>query len=82
MHFHDKKEETWFVKSGKLLFKYINTDDSDEHQKEINVDDIIHIKRLLPHQLIAIEESEIIEVSTTHYDYDSYRVGKGDSQKV
>ena len=33
-----------------------------------------------PHQVICIEEGDIFEVSTTHYDSDSYRVFKGDSQ--
>jgi len=33
-----------------------------------------------PHQLVAQEDSEIYEVSTTHFDQDSYRVGPGDSQ--
>jgi hypothetical protein len=33
-----------------------------------------------PHQIICEEEGDIFEVSTTHYDSDSYRVLKGDSQ--
>jgi hypothetical protein len=34
----------------------------------------------MPHQLKAIDESEIFEVSTQHFDDDSYRIDKGDSQ--
>ena len=39
------------------------------------------IKRGLPHQLIALDDnSTVFEVSTEHFDEDSYRVWKGDSQ--
>ena len=80
MHFHDIKDETWYVLNGKLIFKCINTNTAEILEKEINKGEIIHIPRLLPHQLLAIEDSDIIEVSTTHYDTDSYRVIKGDNQ--
>jgi mannose-6-phosphate isomerase-like protein (cupin superfamily) len=32
----------------------------------------------LNHRLVALEDSEVIEFSTTHYDKDSYRLIKGD----
>jgi hypothetical protein len=31
--------------------------------------------------LIALTDGEVFEVSTQHFDSDSYRVWKGDSQK-
>jgi hypothetical protein len=31
----------------------------------------------MPHQLHALTDGEIIEVSTQHFDYDSYRIKKG-----
>ena len=41
----------------------------------------ITIERGQPHQLVALEDgSEIFEVSTQHFDEDSYRIRKGDSQ--
>ena len=33
-----------------------------------------------PHQLECLKQGTIYEVSTTHFDSDSYRVWKGDSQ--
>ena len=80
MHFHLKKKETWYVQEGTLILKYINTKDATEHEKELNVGDIIEIKRGDPHQLRAITKSVIFEVSTQHFDDDSYRIAKGDSQ--
>ena len=35
-----------------------------------------------PNQIICLKEEDIFEVSTTHFDSDSYRVGKGDSQCI
>ena len=47
----------------------------------INEGDVVYIERGKPHQLTALEDnSSIFEVSTEHFDSDSYRVWKGDSQ--
>lgn len=81
MHFHMIKVETWYVNKGKLVLKYIDTKDATTHVKELNVGDIIEIEQGDPHQLFAEEDSEIFEISTQHFDYDSYRIDKGDSQK-
>ena len=35
------------------------------------------INRLIPHQIEALEETDIIESSTFHKDEDSYRVWRG-----
>ena len=81
MHFHMKKKETWYVQEGTLLLTYIDTKDATEHETELNVGDIVEIDRGDPHQLYAITDSLIFEPSTPHFDVDSYRIRKGDSQK-
>jgi mannose-6-phosphate isomerase-like protein (cupin superfamily) len=81
MHFHLKKKETWYVSSGKFLFKYINTQNADVIETPLDVGDSITNEIGEPHQIFCIEEGDIFEVSTTHSDSDSYRVMKGDSQK-
>ena len=80
MHYHLKKEETWYVQSGQFLFKWINTANADIHETTLNPGDCITNKIGEPHQIICIEEGDIFEVSTQHFDTDSYRVMKGDSQ--
>lgn len=80
MHFHMIKEETWFVKSGKFKFNWIDTNNATKNQKILNEGDVIKIKPGTPHQLVCTEEGDIFEVSTTHFDNDSYRIEKGDSQ--
>ena len=81
MHFHIKKKETWYVASGTFLLGYIDTRDATERERELNVGDIIEVERGDPHQLLSITGGDIFEVSTQHFDDDSYRIRKGDSQK-
>lgn len=80
MHYHLKKKESWYVASGKFLFKYINTANADILELILDVGDTITNEIGEPHQIICLEEGDVFEVSTTHYDSDSYRVMKGDSQ--
>jgi len=80
MHFHILKRETWYVKSGDFTLIWIDTKDATENEVKLGVGDIVEIERGDPHQLIAHTAGEIFEVSTPHYDIDSYRVRKGDSQ--
>ena len=82
MHYHLKKKETWYVTSGKFLFKYINTQNADIIELSLDIGDTITNEIGEPHQIICIEEGDIFEVSTAHYDSDSYRIMKGDSQNT
>lgn len=81
MHYHMIKDETWYVKEGKFTYKWIDTLTATVYEETLTEGDVLHITPGLPHQLIALTEGEIFEVSTEHFDYDSYRVWKGDSQK-
>ena len=80
MHYHLIKKESWYVSSGKFLFKYINTKNADILEVSLEVGDTVTNEIGEPHQIICLEEGDIFEVSTTHFDSDSYRVMKGDSQ--
>jgi quercetin dioxygenase-like cupin family protein len=82
MHFHMKKMETWYVTSGLFTFRWINTTNADVIEETLKPGDTITNYVGEPHQIICLEEGDIFEVSTTHFDSDSYRVAKGDSQKV
>jgi quercetin dioxygenase-like cupin family protein len=80
MHYHLLKKETWYVFSGSFLFRYIDTKTADLLEEHLAPGDIITNEIGEPHQLLCLEEGDIMEVSTTHHDSDSYRVMKGDSQ--
>jgi quercetin dioxygenase-like cupin family protein len=78
MHFHVQKKETWYVAKGKLILVWVETENGKFHTEYLDVGDIITNERGEPHQLIALEDSDVFEVSTKHYDNDSFRMWKGD----
>ena len=77
MHYHIKKKETWYVSKGCFILIWVETDTGTTHTEYLKVGDVITNERGEPHQLIAIEDSEVFEVSTKHYDEDSFRMWKG-----
>lgn len=77
MHYHMLKKETWYVSKGKFILVHIDTKNGITYSEYLNIGDVITNERGEPHQLIAIEDSEIFEVSTKHFDSDSYRIVKG-----
>ena len=78
-HYHIKKDETFYVQSGKILLKYGTNDNmSFSHEIVLEKGDNFHILREMRHQMLALEDTELFEFSTQHFDEDSYRVTKGD----
>ncbi len=80
MHFHLKKHETWYVSKGRFVLRTIDPINAEKFEYRIGCGEAVEIPQGHPHQLIALEESEIFEVSTQHFEDDSYRIEKGDSQ--
>ena len=78
-HFHKEKDEVFYVQSGKILVKYSDDDNSQEASEiTLTKGDNFHVYRGLRHQMIALEDTELFEFSTQHFDSDSYRIQKGD----
>ena len=44
----------------------------------LRVGESFHVPQGLRHQMKAVEETELFEISTTHFDSDSIRIVKGD----
>ena len=80
MHYHLLKEETWYVASGRFRFLYIDTSNATIYETTLKEGDVVTNYVGQPHQIICEEEGDIFETSTQHFDSDSYRVFKGDSQ--
>jgi len=78
MHYHLKKKKTWYVAKGRFILNWIGTEEGIHYSEYLEVGDVITNERGEPHQLLALEDSEIFEVSTRHYDEDSFRIYKGD----
>jgi quercetin dioxygenase-like cupin family protein len=78
MHYHLIKQETWYVNKGTFIYRWIDTNQGTELSTRLTVGDVVTQYPGQPHQLEALEDGEIFEVSTQHFDTDSYRIWKGD----
>ncbi|OGF95724.1 hypothetical protein A2Y47_00050 [Candidatus Giovannonibacteria bacterium RIFCSPLOWO2_12_43_8] len=80
-HYHEKKHETFYLFSGKMEV-LVGWEDSPADSKIkhyiLNPGDCLEIERGLRHQMIALEDSNLFEFSTTHFEDDSKRIVKGD----
>ncbi len=78
-HFHKIKDETFYLLSGKLVLRYgVSQDIHESATLTMHPGDRFHVPIGLCHQMQALEDSELIEFSTQHFDEDSYRVERGD----
>ena len=78
-HYHILKDEVCYLQSGKMLVKYSESDELENATELIlNAGDNFHVYRGLRHQMIALEDSELFEFSTQHFDSDSHRIQEGD----
>ena len=80
MHYHLIKDETWYVNKGEFIYRWIDTESAETIEQKLKVGDVVRQRVGQPHQLIALTAGEVFEVSTQHFDEDSYRVWKGDTQ--
>lgn len=78
-HYHILKDETFYIQSGKLILSYSDEDNLETANKKVlRKGDHFHICRGLRHQMYALEDTELFEFSTQHFDDDSIRIIKGD----
>ena len=80
MHYHLIKDETWYVDKGEFLYRWIDTETADVVEQELKPGDVVRQRVGQPHQLIALTDGTVFEVSTQHFDEDSYRIVPGDTQ--
>jgi mannose-6-phosphate isomerase-like protein (cupin superfamily) len=73
------KTETFFVRSGKIEVTYSYNDSIIDADKiTLLMGDSFEVPVGLRHQMKALEETELFEFSTQHFDSDSYRLELGD----
>jgi mannose-6-phosphate isomerase-like protein (cupin superfamily) len=78
-HKHEIKDEVFRLAKGKMILRGGYDEDIDKAEVFILQEgDIFHIPIGYIHQMEAIEDSELYEFSTTHFEFDSYRIIKGD----
>ena len=78
-HYHKIKDEVFYITSGKILVRYSDHNDINTAKEIIlGPGDNFHVHTGLKHQMEALEDTELFEFSTQHFDEDSYRLLKGD----
>ena len=69
LQYHNVKDETIMLQSGKLLFETRPTGEEGELRKvEMKPGDVFHITPGTLHRMTAIEDCDIVEVSTPELD--------------
>jgi len=78
-HYHELKDEVFYVQSGLIKIYYGYDDDMSKAETTIlSKGDNFHVPRGLRHRMEALLDTELFEFSTQHFDSDSHRVQKGD----
>jgi mannose-6-phosphate isomerase-like protein (cupin superfamily) len=78
-HYHLIKDEVFYLKKGKIEVIFSKNDEIAKGEKiTLEVGECFHVPPGLRHQMIALEDSELFEISTTHNEDDTIRVIKGD----
>jgi quercetin dioxygenase-like cupin family protein len=76
LHFHVKKHETFYVSKGLVQMELIEKNGA-KTTMTLQPGDALEIPPGLVHRFTGLEDSEIMEFSTEHFDEDSYRVETG-----
>lgn len=78
-HHHKIKDEVFYLQSGKMIVRFSEGDDIQKAEEILlEAGQNFYIYPGLRHQMEALEDSELYEFSTQHFDEDSYRVIRGD----
>jgi mannose-6-phosphate isomerase-like protein (cupin superfamily) len=79
LHYHQIKNETFFLRSGRMLVRVKEqADGATVEEFEMAPGDCMDVPTGLIHQMVALEDCELYEFSTQHFDSDSHRLVKGD----
>jgi len=79
LHFHMLKTESFYLRSGRLLIRVKGSPEStDIEQFELVAGECMDVPPGLVHQMEALEDAELYEFSTEHFDSDSHRIVRGD----
>ena len=78
-HYHKIKDEVFYIQSGKIKIFYGWNEDIDKANVTIlEKGDNFYIPTGLRHRMEAMEDTELFEFSTQHFEEDSIRILKGD----
>jgi mannose-6-phosphate isomerase len=67
LQYHRQKDETVMVWSGRMRFVFFEEGQSPQ-EKDLGPGEAFHIRPGLRHRMVALEDCDIFEVSTTELD--------------
>jgi len=67
LQYHKQKDETVMVWAGRMQFEHF-AEGQPPQFKEMGPGDAFHVTPLLRHRMIALEDTDVFEVSTTELD--------------
>jgi len=73
VHCHQKKEETFYVLSGRMLLE-VGEDPESLDRRLLGAGDVVDLLPGTWHRFSSLDDTEFFEFSTHHEDDDSYRV--------
>jgi len=78
LHYHRLKTETFYLQAGKVQLE-LKFADGRAETLIMEPGDAVHLPAGTLHRYTGLEESEIFEFSTQHFDEDTVRVEPGDT---
>lgn len=79
LHFHKRKTESFYLRSGRLKVRVKESAESAVMEEfEMLPGECMDVPPGLVHQMEALEDSELFEFSTQHFESDSHRLVPGD----
>ena len=79
LHYHKLKTESFYLRSGRLRVRVKESPDAVVIEEfELIAGECMDVPPGLVHQMEALEDAELYEFSTQHFNSDSHRLVKGD----
>ena len=79
LHYHKIKNESFYLRRGKLKVRVMTSPTGAALEEfELLEGECMDVPVGLVHQMEALEDSELIEFSTQHFNSDSHRIAPGD----
>jgi mannose-6-phosphate isomerase-like protein (cupin superfamily) len=79
LHYHKLKTESFFLRRGLLKIRVKTSPESEVIEEfELKAGECMDVPPGLVHQMEALEDAELYEFSTQHFETDSHRLVRGD----
>lgn len=78
LHYHQLKTETFYLEKGKVKLE-LKYPDGRAETVIMEPGDAVHLPVGTVHRFTGLEDAEIFEFSTQHFDEDTVRVEPGDT---